>query len=413
MLKDYKLDTLNKDVLKQDSSVFLAVSCWADSMFMLSVVIDFYKKYKLSTENLTILHYNHCFREQSKQEEKYLKDYSKKIWIKIIVGKYNWKIFTENALRKARYEFFEQQLFKNKNKEKILITWHNLDDRIETTFLNMMRGCHISWMLNMNILDTKNIEIENIWTYKIFRPLLNLPKQTIFDLCDSNKVKYFQDNTNFDETISKRNFMRKKIQEIVQKSNVSEGISQFYNSFLNFYNSYLPKTKEEKIKEITLSKYCNYSWAYEYVGDVLSTQDTCDLLKSVWIYKNISNSMLAEITQFLMRSKWWNIFIWGVYIFKLHKRYYLIKWEKNFWENVVELDIKIDKINTIYKTKDFDIKIEKKEYIWGKIRFWKKWDSIDGKKLSKYFIDKKIPLFWRNYTPLIEKDWKILEVLAG
>jgi tRNA(Ile)-lysidine synthase TilS/MesJ len=78
------------------------------------------------------------------------------------------------------------------------------------------------------------ISRENISQYRILRPLINIPKNDIKKLCDINYIKYFEDYTNQDETISQRNFIRKNI---IKKIDLLKKDNLFFSSFYKIYNS--------------------------------------------------------------------------------------------------------------------------------------------------------------------------------
>jgi tRNA(Ile)-lysidine synthase TilS/MesJ len=105
------------------------------------------------------------YRRERKRDEKYLyyiycdhnireKNIDQKI-IETIVDKEKLYVTTrkknnsidEESLRIRRYE--EIRKYSIENKINILITGHNLSDRIESTFLHLLRGAQIDGFLNM------------------------------------------------------------------------------------------------------------------------------------------------------------------------------------------------------------------------------------------------------------------------
>jgi hypothetical protein len=46
--------------------------------------------------------------------------------------------------------------------------------------------------------------------------------------------------------------------------------------------------------------------------------------------------------------------------------------------------------------------------LWSVLRFPKVWDKFKGKTRNQYCSNQKIPVFWRNFIPVVEKDWKII-----
>ena len=66
-----------------------------------------------------------------------------------------------------------------------------MTDRVETTFLNLLRGCGRNGFIGMQFCDTSPL----LSSAKVLRPLLGLSKSYITSLCDQNKLSYFTDPT--------------------------------------------------------------------------------------------------------------------------------------------------------------------------------------------------------------------------
>lgn len=76
-----------------------------------------------------------------------------------------------------------------------------MDDRIETSLLNLIRGTSQKGLGNMKFVD----EAKNMTTV---RPLLNMKKADILALCRKNEISYFTDASNFDDNYTARNKLR-------------------------------------------------------------------------------------------------------------------------------------------------------------------------------------------------------------
>jgi tRNA(Ile)-lysidine synthase TilS/MesJ len=71
----------------------------------------------------------------------------------------------------------------------------------------------------------------------VVRPLINLPKDYIQDLCEKFDIPYFIDKTNFDPQVSKRNRIRQIVSELVSMANVrKDGTNMFRKSWQNIYD---------------------------------------------------------------------------------------------------------------------------------------------------------------------------------
>lgn len=66
-----------------------------------------------------------------------------------------------------------------KEKALYLATGHNLDDRIETSFMNILRGTSLTGLANMTMCDFRSGRFT-------LRPLITLQKSYIQQLCDTH-----------------------------------------------------------------------------------------------------------------------------------------------------------------------------------------------------------------------------------
>lgn len=203
MLKKRILDTIKKyNLIEPNDKIICGVSGGPDSICMLDILRQMQKKLNFT---LIVCHVNHLIREEAILDEKYVEAYCKKNELKyyikrIDVKKYanNKKQGTEEAGRNVRYDFFEEVLKKEKA-NKIAIA-HNKNDKIETIFMNILRGSGISGLKG----------IEPIRENKYIRPLIEIERKDIENYCKENHLEPRIDKTNF-----KNDYTRNKIRNIV------------------------------------------------------------------------------------------------------------------------------------------------------------------------------------------------------
>jgi len=168
--------------------------------------------------DIAIVNYN--IRTQSKEEIFYAKE---------LAIKYNKEIFIfdtsienssnfEKKARDIRYAFFEEII--NKYSYKNLITAHQLNDKLEWFMMQLSKGAGLIELIGFNEFEQKDI-------YKIYKPLLNITKNELEIYLQKNNLKYFVDESNFDEKY-KRNFFR----------------HNFSNKFLDKFSSGVKKSFE-------------------------------------------------------------------------------------------------------------------------------------------------------------------------
>ena len=171
---------------------------------------------------------NSDIEEQSAKE--LAKKYNKKIYIKI-APKIE-KNFEANA-RVVRYEFFDEICFKYGYKNLILA--HNLNDKFEWFLMQFSKGAGLCELLGFK-------DIEKRENFTIVRPLIAFSKDEIIEFLNNEKIKYFNDESNFDQKYF-RNYIRANYS--------NDFLVKFKNGVKNTFD-YLEKDLskfESKIKE--------------------------------------------------------------------------------------------------------------------------------------------------------------------
>lgn len=202
-MKNKVIETIKKyNLIESGDRIVLGVSGGPDSISMLNILNEINDKCNFE---IYVAHINHMIRDESDDDEKYVKQYCKKNNIQFFSKRIDVqqfantnKIGTEEAGRKIRYEFFEE-IMQKVNGNKIAIA-HNKNDKIETIIMNLLRGSGLSGLKG----------IEPIRDNKYIRPLIECERQEIEKYCDINKLKPRIDKTNFEN-----DYTRNKIRNIV------------------------------------------------------------------------------------------------------------------------------------------------------------------------------------------------------
>ncbi|MDD4151263.1 MAG: tRNA lysidine(34) synthetase TilS [Candidatus Gracilibacteria bacterium] len=218
-----------------DEPIILACSTGPDSMYLLYEILK--TPYK---DNLVACYFNHKLRDEADNEEKWLENLGEKMGFKVEVGyayiKDIQKLYPSKSLeelaREKRYAFLNAIL--NIYESKYIITAHHLDDKIETFFHNLLRGTKLTGLINM----TEN-------SGSILRPLLNLEKSEILKYLDENKLEYYIDETNKDNTIT-RNKLRNTI--IPEFYEINSAFKKNLEKTMNYFEE-LKKFLDEEIEK--------------------------------------------------------------------------------------------------------------------------------------------------------------------
>jgi tRNA(Ile)-lysidine synthase len=111
------------------------------------------------------------------------------------------KLGIEGAARKHRYQAFR------KHQQDILVLAQHEDDQLETLLLQLARGAGSKGLSCMPEYH-KNL--------KIWRPLLGVSKDRIYDYQQQHKLKFIEDSSNQDNKYD-RNYLRNKVIPLIKK----------------------------------------------------------------------------------------------------------------------------------------------------------------------------------------------------
>ncbi len=409
-------------LISKDDKILLAFSTGVDSSVLLHLLLKF-KNY-LSIKEVAVAYFNHSIREQSDEEEKFVKELSKKLQIKAFTKKEDVVSYAkknnfsvEEAGRNLRYKFFTEILQKEGFNK--LATAHHLSDLAETLIL---------WFLQGNKKGLKGFKPRE---GNIIRPLIYISKKQIYEYAYTNNISFFEDETNENESIL-RNKVRKKIIPILREINPSLENSLFTLSrLLNLDEDYFDKYLE------------NFKGLYS--SKTLNLQQIRDLDKAIayrvidkWLLDNfqikLSYNQLLKVLDLIDKQGNWQFTLKNNSVLKkeydklfvedLRKKF--VNYEYRLFPNS-EVYIKEASL-IITSTIENSLDVDKLKYAKNKVCFKyipqmeegfiirnrRKGDKFipfgksSEKKLKDIFIDLKVPKSERDKVPLVVFQDKIL-----
>lgn len=218
--------------------IVLWVSGGPDSIYLLAMVQKRRTEQSRDPSLIHILSCDHNTRENTKNEVVLVKSLSESNTFHSHT--YIWDEFSEQTLRNRRHHYFItycKQVW-----AKYLLLWHHLDDRIETTLLNLKRWCGQEWFLWISLL-TEHFLSKDIL---IFRPLLSMAKKEILTEVERLGLPYSDDPTNEDISYSERNLIRSIINKYFSSSWRYRSFKKLYkiNEIENKHNIELQDQKK-------------------------------------------------------------------------------------------------------------------------------------------------------------------------
>lgn len=407
---------INKNALfNVSNNILLAVSGGKDSVVMAHL---FHKAgYKFG-----IAHCNfHLRGEESLRDENFVKELAQQlntpfhsINFDTIAYAEEQKISIQMAARDLRYTFFED-IRTQFNYEKIAVAQHK-NDAIETVLLNLIRGTGIAGLHGIKLHRDH-----------IIRPLLCLGREEIEKIINEQNLQFVEDSSN---SVTKyvRNKIRLKI--IPEMKSINPSLEETFQKNITYFSELEDFTKQqiarykeilfeerdhyiqisiEKLKKINSLKFVLSELLLPFGFNLTSVQDLINTLDNGSGKKFYSKNHLL----FIDRS---HLFI--------HEKDTILTENLIIEENATEL--LFNKFCLIQKPQEKKEEINfnnlNKAYLdLGlliyplKLRTWQEGDKFHplgmkgAKKLSDYFINKKIPIADKQHIPiLINGDGKII-----
>lgn len=231
---------LNDVGIRHRDTLCIGVSGGPDSMALLDLTMKLKKELDLV---LVVAHVNHNVREESKEEEAYLRDFCKENGLHFEcyrIEHYGDDNF-HNEARTIRYNFFDQ-VCKDYN-AKFLLTAHHGDDLIETILMRIVRGSTLKGYSGFS----RVVEKED---YTILRPLITVTKEDLTNYCENNNIKYFIDKSNLKDVYT-RNRYRKYILPFLKDEDkmVHEKFLKFSETLME-YNNYIEREMNLVINKV-------------------------------------------------------------------------------------------------------------------------------------------------------------------
>ena len=412
---------------QKTDKIALGLSGGVDSIALFHLLVT---EYKESYKELVAFHINHGLREQSYEEAEFVENFVKNYNVKFYKKELNMKdqirdshTSEEMLARKLRYGAFEEMSSLEGGVK--LITAHHKNDQVENILMRLLSGRSMDYNLMIE-------EKTTIGKLEVYRPLLNVLKGDLEQYADKNDLKYYVDLTNFDTDYT-RNNIRHNIVPLLNDVNAASfdnliNFSSYYqnintelkNKVLEAKNDYVISIEEDKVeldKEKLLKN--TKEEIYFLLRDILANNFGIFDIKQRAFFtiiedlKSKNNNKSYDLKNNLKIISEYN----SIYIHKIEKKCYNDKIE------LIIDEVDINKVYTFHQS-NFLITTtnNSSEVGFNKgdlpliVTTKRDGDRIQrgkvSKKLSRLFIDEKIPKELRDKLPVIRNKDGVLGVLG-
>jgi len=405
-----------KKIIVNGDSILVGVSGGPDSVFLLDFLFHYQEKKHIF---IKVAYIHHHLRKSADKELLFVKQLAEK--------KYKLPFYSSHILIKNKKSIEEQARIKRYNELKKLAiktgcnkiaVGHTLDDQSETVLMRILRGSGMKGLCGITPISklTDNVQI--------IRPLLNIKKDEIKEYLKKNCLKYKIDKSNFSLKFL-RNRIRNETFPLLEKINpkIKEQLAK--TSFLlqdDF--DFLQKTSLEKYKKICI----------EENGKIY-----LDKKKFTNLHVSIKRMIISGIVEKLTGSPYKNYYLIEEIRDKIENKKTIFIQKFNLYINIDKEKIIFSKerpkksiyfpkiikkivpfSKKIFKNKNRFVAYFDFDKLKGnlKVRKWKRKDFFqplgmkEAKKISRFFIDKKIPKEEREKIPVLVSGKEIVWVIG-
>jgi len=412
----------------KEDKIAIALSGGVDSIVLFHLLVT---EYKDSYKELVVFHINHGLREESYEEAEFVEKFVKDFDVKFYKEELNMSDLERDShtseemlARELRYQAFNK-MAKLEGVTKLL-TAHHKNDQVENILMRLLTGRSIDHSLAI----CEEIEMAGL---TIYRPLLNSLKAELEEYAKEKNLHYYVDATNFDTDYT-RNNIRHNIVPLLNDIN-----SGSFDNLINFANYY--QNINNNLKKAILSNKDNYIFSRDedkisLVKDKfleLNEEEMYFLLKDLITDElgvfDIKQKAIFDVVSSLKKNSGNKSYDLknNLKIISQYETLYIHKIEKKCYNDKIE--IIIDKIceNSVYEfyqnkfiistdAKDSEIGFNKSE-LPLLVTIKKEGDRVRrgkiNKKLSRIFIDEKVPKELRDTLPVIRNNkGEVLGVLG-
>ena len=342
--------------------------------------------------SFAIAHVNYHHRKEAEEEEEYITSFAKKHHIPIYVlnGQFTYSGNFEAEARRYRYNFFKEIVEKD-NYDGVLVA-HHKDDLLETYL--MQKEKHL-------IPETyglaEEIDYEGI---RVCRPLLSYTKKDLENICKDAGIKYYIDCTNNDITLA-RNYIRHEILAKMSEEEKEDLLKEIQDK-----NKHMDMIREKVEKLIVYDKVSLQE--YRLLCDEERITLVHVFLKPYYRKdQGMSYAYKKEIDSILLKQDDF-IIPFGIYEVVQDEGYFFVIKKPKAYSYI--MNSSEDIITGIYfkiadiGKKSESITVDENEYPLT-IRNAEAKDAIKmrfgTKKVSRFFIDRHIPLYKRETYPVV------------
>lgn len=406
----------DKRLFSRKDRLLLAVSGGLDSVCLAHLCIE-------AGFDFSVVHANFNLRgEESKGDEEFVKElaqslevpfYSRNLDAAVYAAEH--RVSIQVAAREMRYRYFEILL--EEKKFDRLLTAHHADDNVETVLMNFLKGTGVEGLKGIRPLRGK-----------ICRPLLCATKAELEEYASARHINYREDSSNLTDKYT-RNVIRNAVMPVLQKAypafreNLSANISRFSEIALLYNDAVERKLRKLLVKDegdvkLPAQALINSGVATSLLHEVLKEYgfSASQLPEAIKLLHAPSGKFIESFSHRLLKNRGWLVIST-----KLTKQQSVVVINKN------DNEVAFDGGTLLLKAADkatmgddpFSVNINSALIEYPLLlRKWKTGDYFyplgmkHKKKLSRFFVDRKLSINEKEKVWVLESAKRILWVVG-
>ncbi len=401
LLEKFILAVNRYNLIEKGDKVLIGLSGGPDSVFLLRILLE--TRIYLGID-IACVHINHLLRgDESYRDENFCRRLCESHRIPLFIERVNVREFKlpkeslEEAARRVRFQKFYEIAQRN-GFNKIALA-HTASDMVESFFINLLRGAGI-WGLR-GIPVKRDI---------IIRPLIYIYRDEIIKYLDESGFDYVIDSTNLD-TKFLRNAVRLRLIPLLEELRMGSiekvrETTEIVNNLINYLDAQLGEIAANCLKRsypfVTLIDYTRFA-KYHSVLQELFLHKHC----------NLKYDEFRQIFDIIMRRKVGRVGNYKVYASAAELCF--VNSTITINEELISEDdfpIVLEDLNfsfTLTQTGEgskFSVGVNRDTFPLL-LRGFRAGDKVEGKKVSSFFDNRKIPAWKRNFYPVLQKGTEI------
>lgn len=366
--------------------VALALSGGIDSMVLYHLLTT---RYKDTYKSLIVIHINHNVRAASAEEAANVEQMTSRDGVHLETTAFNFKDdFSQAKARVKRYAFFEDVM--RRLNISWLLTGHHQDDQYETVLQQLLTGRHLYGNLGIP-------EVKQKGEYTVVRPLSSVTKADIKNYQAHYQITYFEDASNAGDDYT-RNYVRHHIVPAIKASSTLDikqldTLRQDMNDLSDFAYTYAETFVQNARGRLSRQLYKeNNETIRRYILTILLAEGNVRLGRHA--LSSLDEILLSSLAQHVFQAD-------DVAIHIEYDTFYLSSAPKTVPDDCLSIE---DNGDFIYNDYHVTVKLPQAEL---PLLLRQKQDgdrvylkNTGTKKISRLFIDKKIPASERQKMPV-------------